>query len=235
MIEELDTTTVRGSLAARLRDAVQKRWPADVQAIGLCGSMAHGDDNDGSDINLVVVTYRPKTGPKPALRKVDGIPVELRVTTGEEGLGQARALTPRWPLQADQYITTFPLHDPQKWFTDQREAHLSLLAEARPIEFTGMARHDWAVASGAHTRAVRLAQWFDTDAALILMAEARLHAALVTGLLTRTHFRNAADAVRRTGLASADTQELGAILKYQGEELGARGRPVDGALGALFD
>ncbi|BBH64305.1 hypothetical protein ACTI_09900 [Actinoplanes sp. OR16] len=235
MIDELDTTSVRGSLAIRLRDAVQHRWPAEVQAVGVRGSVAHGDDVDSSDINMVVVTYRPKTGPKPTRRRVDGVPVSLAVITGEEGLGQARALTPQWPLVADGYLTTFPLYDPQDWFTDQREAHLTLLSEARPVEFTREARHNWALASGAHARAVRLTQWYDTDAAMVLMAEARVHAALVAGLITRTYFRNEADAVKRTGVAMADMQELDAILKYQAEELTARGRPVDGTLGELFD
>ena len=60
-----------------------------------------------------------------------------------------------------------------------------------------------------------------------MIAESRLHVALVTGLLTRTYFRNAADAVRRTGVAGADMQELGAVLKEQAGELSARGQPVD--------
>jgi predicted nucleotidyltransferase len=232
---ELDTTTPRGSLATRLCDAVQERWRAEVQAIGLCGSMAHGDDTDSSDVNLVVVTARPRTGPAPAMRKVDGIPVDLRVMTAEDGLGQARLLTTHWPLQADTYLTTFALHDPREWFKVRREAHLGLLAEARPAEFTGLARQHWAIADGAHARAVRFAQCYDTDAAMILMSEARLHAALVAGFLTRTYFRNTADAVKHTGVATADMRELGAILQYQAEELTARGRPVDGRLGALFD
>ena len=41
-----------------------------------------------------------------------------------------------------------------------------------------------------------------------MIAEARLHAAMVAGLLSRTYFRNRADAVKRTGLAGADMQEL---------------------------
>ena len=235
VIDDLGTSTARGALAVRLRDVIQHRWSAEVLAIGLRGSVAHGDDTESSDVNLVVVTYRPKTGPKPTLRKVDGIAVDLRVVTSEDGLGQARRLTPEWPLIADGFITTFPLFDPKDWFTDQREAHLDLLAEARPIEFTRVARHDWEVANGAHARASRMAQWYDTDAAMVLMAEARVHAALVAGLLTRTYFRSAADAVRRTGMAAADMRELDAILRYQAEELTARGRPVDGTLGELFD
>ncbi|MEV6298701.1 nucleotidyltransferase domain-containing protein [Actinoplanes sp. NPDC051861] len=235
MIDGIDTTTVRGSLAVRLRDVIQHRWAADVQAIGVHGSVAHGDDSESSDVNLVVVTFRPRTGPRPTLRKVDGVPVQLRVMGAEEAMGQSRVLTPRWPLLADGLISNFPLYDPKDWFADQREAHLTLLAEARPVEFSQLARHNWAIANGAHARAVRLAQWYDTDAALVLMAEARLHAAMVTGLLTRTYFRNEADAVKRTGLAAADMQELSAILNYQAEELAARGRPVDGTLSALFD
>jgi predicted nucleotidyltransferase len=88
VIVELDTTMPRGSLAIRLRDAVQERWSAEVQSIGLCGSMAHGDDTESSDVNLVVITFRPRTGPKPARRIVDGIPVDMRVTTAEEGLAR---------------------------------------------------------------------------------------------------------------------------------------------------
>ncbi|WP_250001691.1 nucleotidyltransferase domain-containing protein [Actinoplanes sp. M2I2] len=233
--DEIDFTSPRGRLAVRLRDVIERRWPAEVQAIGVHGSLAHGDDHDGSDVNLTVITYRPGAGPRPALRKVDGILVDLRVVTAEEGLRQARELTPRWPLQAEQYVTTRPLHDPRGWFARQRDAHLGRLAETRPLEFSGLARHDWEIASAAHGRAVRLAEWYETDAALVMIADSRLHAALVTGLLTRTYFRNPADAVRRTGVAGADVQELGAVLKQQAEELTARGKPVDGNVALLFE
>jgi predicted nucleotidyltransferase len=233
--DEIDVTSARGRLATRLGDVIQHRWSADVQAIGVHGSLAHGDDNDSSDVNLLVVTYRAGAGPRPALRRVDGILVDLDVVTGDEGLRRARQLTPRWPLDADRYVTTRALHDPRGWFGTLRNTHLGRLAEARPPEFSALARHNWEVASAAHARAVRLAGWYETDAALILIAEARVHAALVAGFLTRTYFRNTADAVRRTGLAGADMQELAAVLKQQAEELTARGRPVDGAVALLFE
>jgi predicted nucleotidyltransferase len=220
--EEIDVTTARGDLAVRLSELVQRRWSADVQAVGVHGSLAHGDDQDGSDVNLLVVTYRSGSGPQAALRKV-------------EGLRRARELTPRWPLEADRFVTTRALHDPGGWFGKQRDVHLARLAEARPPEFTGLARHNWEMASAAHGRAVRLAEWYETDAALVMIAESRLRTALVAGFLTRTYFRNAADAVKRTGMAAADIQELAAVLKTQADELTARGRPVDGALNALFD
>jgi len=233
--DEIDVASPRGYLAVRLRDVIQHRWSAEVQAIGVHGSLAHGDDSDSSDVNLLVVTYRPNHGPHPTLRRVDGILVDLTVVAGEEGLRQARELTPRWPLIADRYMTTRSLFDPHCWFASQRDAHLGKLAETRPGEFSALARRNWCVASAAHTRAVRLAERYDTDAALLLIAEARLHAAMVAGLLGRTYFRNRADAVRRTGLAAADMQELGAVLRAQAEDLTARGRPVDGNLAALFE
>jgi predicted nucleotidyltransferase len=232
--DEVDVTGPRGYLAVRLRDVILARWSADVHAIGVHGSLAHGDDTDGSDVNLVVVTFR-QTGPRPALRKVDGILVDLTVINADEGLRRARELTPRWPLVADRYVTTKSLSDPHGWFAAQRDAHLGKLAETRPAEFSGLARRNWCVASAAHARAVRLAEWYETDAALVLIAEARLHAAMVAGLLSRTYFRNRADAVKRTGLAGADMTELGAVLKQQAEELTARGRPVDGSLKDLFE
>jgi len=204
--EEIDIASPRGRLAVRLGEAIERRWPAEVQAIGVHGSLAHGDDHHGSDVNLLVVTYRAGAGPRPALRRVDGTLVDLEVVTAEEGLRRARELTSRWPLEADRYVTTRALRDPNGWFARLRDTHLA-----------------------------RLAEWYETDAALVLLAEARLHAAMVTGLLSRTYFRNRADAVKRTGLAGADMTELGAVLKAQADDLTARGRPVDGPLSALFE
>jgi len=233
--DEIDLANPRWYLATRLRDVLLRRWSAEIRAVGVHGSMAHGDDSEQSDINLLVVTYRQGAGPRPTLRRVDGILVDLSVVTGDDGLRRARELTPRWPLEADRYLTVRDLYDPRGWFGSQRDGHLAKLAETRPGEFSGLARRNWCVASAAHARAVRLAEWYDTDAALVLMAEARLHAAMVTGLLSRTYFRNRADAVKRTGFAGADMTELGAVLKSQAEELTARGRPVDGPLGAIFE
>jgi predicted nucleotidyltransferase len=233
--DEIDVASPRGYLAVRLRDVIEHRWSAEVQAIGVHGSLAHGDDSDGSDVNLVVVTYRPGAGPRPALRRIDGILVELTVFTGDEGMRRARELTPRWPLVADRFLSTRTLSDPRGWFAAQRDAHLAKLAETRPAEFTALARQNWCIASAAHARAVRLAEWYETEAALVLIAEARLHAAMVAGLLSRTYFRNRADAVKRTGLARTDMQELGSILKAQADDITARGKPVDGNLAAFFN
>jgi predicted nucleotidyltransferase len=232
--DEIDMTTPRWLLARKLSEAILRKWSAEVHAIGLHGSLPRGEDTDASDVNLVVVTYGKGGGPRTALRRVDGILVDLRVSSAESALRQARELTPRWPLDAERWTGVRELYDPQGRLAALRDVHLARLAEARPGEFNNLARVNWCAASASHARAVRLAGWYETETALVLMAQARLHAALVTGLLTRTYFRSEADAVRRTELAGADMTELADVLRKQAEELTARGKPVDGPMEALL-
>jgi hypothetical protein len=224
----------RWTLAGRIAEAARRRYPAEVLAVGVHGALAHGDDTDTSDVDLVVVTYRPRTGPRPVARRVDGILVDLGVVGADDHLEHARTLSTSWPLLADRYLTTRALHDPSGWLPRLRDAHLARLADASAAEFTTLAREAWARGASAHARATRLAEFYATDAALLLLGESRLAAALVTGLLSRTYFRTSADAVQRTGVAGADMAELGGILRTQAEDLARRGRPVDATVPDLF-
>ena len=224
----------RWTVAERVADEARRRYPADVLAVGAQGALAHGDDADTSDVELVVITYRAGVGPRPVTRRLDGVLVDLAVVGADEYLRHARTLSTSWPLAADRYLHTKAIYDPTGWLPLLRDAHLGRLAEARPAEFTALAREAWCRGFSAHNRAIRLAQWYETDAALLLIGETRLAAATVVGLLTRTYFRTSAQAVIRTGLAGADMTELGSVLRDQAEELAARGRPVDGSLTDLF-
>ncbi|BCJ57876.1 nucleotidyltransferase domain-containing protein [Micromonospora endophytica] len=226
----------RWAVAERVAEAARRRFPADVLAVAVHGPLAHGDDDGGGDgeVGLLIVTYRPDTGPPSTTRRVDGVLVSLTVVAAEERLRQARRLTSRWPLTADRYVTTRALHDPTGWLRTLRDEHLGRLARARPVEFTTAARIAWYRGSAAHARAARLAAWYETDQALLMLAEARLAAATVNGLLTRTYFRDPGDAIRRTGLAGADMTEVGAVLARQSADLAARGRPVDATIHDLL-
>ncbi|MEV1328961.1 nucleotidyltransferase domain-containing protein [Micromonospora costi] len=226
----------RWAVAERVAEAAQRRFRADVLAIAVHGPLAHGDDDGGGDgeLGLLVVTYRPDTGPPAAARRVDGVLVDLTVAGADDYLRQARLIGPLWPLTADRYVTTRPLHDPTGWLRTLRDEHLGRLARARPAEFSAAARRAWYRAWAAHARAARLAEWYETDQALLMLGEARLAAATVNGLLSRTYFRDPGDAVRRTGLAGADMTEVGAVLARQAEELTARGQPVDGTVDDLL-
>lgn len=224
----------RGRLAAELARRVQRRWRAEVLAIGVHGSLAHDDERDGTDIDVIVVTYRSGTGPRPTLRRVDGHIVDLGVMAQHDLLAQAKTLTTRWPLVADRYLHTRPLVDETGWHSALRDTHLGRLAEATPREFTTLAREAWCDAWSLLARAIQSGQWHDEDGALLLLAEARIGAAITEGLLTRTYFRSTADASHRAGVAGLDLVELRDRLNQQAAELAKRGRPVDGTFDDLW-
>jgi Nucleotidyltransferase domain len=225
----------RWEVAERVADAVLERYRDEVHAIGVHGSLAHGDDTDDSDVDLVVVTRHVGAGPRPSSRRVDGVIVECGVISMDEYLELACALTTTWPLAADQYVTTKPIFDPDGWHDRLRDTHLGRLAQADRQEFTALAREAWGPAATTLARALRLAGWYDTDGALLTLGEARLAAALVDGLLTRTYFRSSAEAVRRTGLGAAAPAELRRRLGEQAEELANRGQPVDARPAEIAD
>jgi hypothetical protein len=224
----------RWTLAEEVTDAVRRRFSADVLAIGVHGVVAHGDDTEDSDLDLVVVTDRPGTGPRPATRRVNGSIVDLGVISAPEYLVHARTLSTGWPLAADQYLTTRPTYDPDDWYLRLRDTHLSRLAEAGSGEFSALAMQAWYRAYSAIGRARQLAGWYEADAGLVALSDARVGAAVVDGLLTRTYFRDDADAVRRTGIAGMGVSDLGDRLTAQAETLARRGRPVDGTITDLF-
>jgi hypothetical protein len=217
-------------VAERVSDGLRERWGSDLQAIGLHGALAHGDDSDISDVEMVVVTRRPGTGPAPGTRRIDGVIVDVGVITADEYLRHARTLTTSWPLVADQYLTVKPLHDPDAWLPRLRDVHLTRLAQTEGRVFAALAREAWCRATIAHGKARRMAEWYETEAAMVVLAEARVAVAVVDGLLTRTYFRNSADVVRRAGVASSHIYELGERLTAQATELARRGRPVDGGV-----
>jgi hypothetical protein len=221
----------RWALAEQIAEAARRRFPADILAIG---PLAHGDDTENGDVELIVVTFRPGVGPWPVTRRVDGTMVDLDVFGSDEYLRQARTLSTSSPLTADRYVTTKPLHDPTRWLDKLRDTHLGRLAQAREAEFATLAREAWYRGFSAHARAVRLAEGHQTEAALLMLGEARLATATVIGLLTRTYFRSNADAVIRTGIAGTDITELNEVLRNQAAELADRGRPVDSMVADFF-
>lgn len=224
----------RERIAAQLASRIQRRWRAEVLAIGVHGSLAHGDDRNGSDIDLIVVTYRAGTGPTPALRRIDGHIVDLGVIAQHDLLAQARTLTTRWPLVADRYLHLRPLVDETNWLAGLRDAHLGRLAEATPREFSGLAMQAWCDSWSLLQRAIRCGQWHDEDGALLLLSEARTATAITEGLLSRTYFRSTVEATRRAAVVGLDLVELRDRLDQQAAELAKRGRSVDSSVDDLF-
>lgn len=228
------TDSTRWQVAQAVSDAVRRRYGAQVMAVGVHGALAHGDDTEYSDVDLVVVTYQSDAGPRPARRRVDGVLVDLGVIGAEEYLHHARTLSTSWPLVADQYLTTRPIHDPYGWHRELRDTHLARLAEAGGREFATLAREAWCEARARYEEAAGYATWYDTDSAVLVLSEARTATAVVQGLLQRTYFRGSADAVRRAGLGEASLPDVAALLAAQADELAEAGRPVDATIDALL-
>lgn len=224
----------RWRVAEAVSDAVRRRYAGQVMAVGAHGSLAHGDGTAQRDVDLVVVTYRPGTGPRPGSRRIDGVVVDLGVIGADEYLRHARTLSTSWPLAADQYLTTAPIYDPNGWHRQLRDVHLARLAEATGREFATLAREAWCEAKVLHDQAARLAEWYDTDGAVLVLAQARIATAVVQGLLQRTYFRGSADAVRRVGLGDAGITAVAERLTVQAEDLAGRRRPVDGSVEDLL-
>jgi len=88
----------RWDLACRAADAILDRWKEDIHAIGVHGSLAHGDDDENSDIDFVVVTRQRGQGPAPVSRRIDGIVFDLGVISADDYLREAQNLTRSWPL-----------------------------------------------------------------------------------------------------------------------------------------
>ncbi len=202
--------------------------------MGVHGALAHGDDSEYSDVNIVVVTYQHSSGPRPGRRRIDGVVVDLGVIGSHEYLQHARTLSTSWPLTADQYLTTTPIYDPNGWHRELRDTHLARLAEASGREFATLAREAWLTARTRYDESARLAEWYDTDGAVLVLGEARTAVAVVEGLLHRTYFRGSADAVRRASLGDAGITAVADRLASQADELACRGRPVDGSVDDLL-
>ncbi|HEX3731788.1 MAG TPA: hypothetical protein VHU91_02550 [Mycobacteriales bacterium] len=222
------------TLAQEIAGSVCHRHPAEIMAVGGHGRLTHDDERDNTDLQLVVITYRPQQSVRSTAREIDRTLVEVEVVTAENYLARARTLTVNWPLLADRYLYTVPLHDEVGWHRRLRDTHIARLAEAPGTEFTVLARESWCRASSYFRRAQWHSERFDADRALLLLAEARIATAVTEGLLTRTYFRSAADAAKRTALAGADLESVGTRIESHAEELAKRGRPVVGTVSDLF-
>lgn len=224
----------RWAIAEQVGHALRQEWGSRLLAVGVHGALAHGDDDDGASVDIVAVTRKPYANAPSGARRIDGVIVDLSMISEPEYLRHACTLTTSWPLLADRYISTRAVIDPDGWFAELRNTHLAFLAQIDDGAFASLAREAWCRAQSAQIHARRLAERHEHEASMAILGEARLAAALVHGLLTRTYYRNRADAVRRARVATANVYDLGERLIRFAQDLAARGRPVDGDIADLI-
>lgn len=184
------TNEERLALARELaRRLLARHGERAIAAIGLHGA--------APSIELAVVTADPAVEiPERALRLGDGeVVVEIAVIGEDAYLHEAAQIGPLWPLVSDQYRNQVPLHDPDGFFHKLRHVHEAAVSSASDWVFAAAAGYDLVqlIAWEARARAAELAG--DLTAALLAAKEGALLAALVAGLLTRTAYRDQADAL----------------------------------------
>jgi hypothetical protein len=185
-------------LTARLLD---RHGAEALVAVGLHGSVAHGDDRDQSDLDLAVVTAGPEVEvPDRALRH-RGVVVDLAAITAEAYLQEATQVGPTWPLAADQYVNHLPLHDPGGFFHQLEHAHQAAMEAAPDEAFLAAAGYDLVQLLAWESRARSAELHGDLPGAMLAVKEAALLAALVIGLASRTAYRDAAHALTTAALA----------------------------------
>lgn len=218
----------RWRIAREISEEVLRECGEDVHAIGVHGSLAHGDDDEFSDIDLVVVTEKPVDGLPSVVRRVEGIIVDFGVTTRTDYMEAAKTLTRKWPLDADQYLTTRSLHDPHHWHDKLREAHQSMLEGAKTREFLECAREATLAALANAQKARREeARRGSTGVVAQYVGSAAVEVALAEGLMSRSYYRSSGDALRRNKLDHASLSELLERLKVLEGRLEEEGIRLD--------
>ncbi|HKE99398.1 MAG TPA: hypothetical protein VKG45_10765 [Actinomycetes bacterium] len=172
-----------------------------ILAVGLHGSVARGDDDGGSGLDLAVVTARADLAVPDRTLRHRGIVVDLGAITGEGYLAEAAQIGPAWPLAHDQYVHNLPLHDPTGFFPRLRETHEQAVRHAGDDAFAAAAGSTLAQALDHQARARRALAADDPALALFAVREAAVLAAMFLGLVARAAYRNLAHALQAAGTA----------------------------------
>jgi predicted nucleotidyltransferase len=172
-------------------------------AVGVHGSVARGDDHDGSDLDLAVVTAGPEVQAPDRFLAYQGTVVDLATITADAYLEEAGTIGPAWPLAADQYVHQLALHDPGGFFHKLRHVHETAVEQAGADAFLAAAGYDLVQLLAWQAKAEDAERAGDLPGTLVAVKEAAVLAALVVGLLARTPYRNLGHALRATAAAGA--------------------------------
>lgn len=94
-------------MAKALTGTLAKKYK-DIVFIGVYGSVARGDDDSYSDIDLLVVTGKRKLGIRPFIFR--SVPVMLTIKTKKEALEAVKKIDELWPAEAGKYFYAKPLY-----------------------------------------------------------------------------------------------------------------------------
>jgi hypothetical protein len=195
---------VARELAERLLAA---HGQAEILAVGLHGTGARRDGHGtmaagATDLEVsVITTGEDAQVPARALR-YQGLVIDVAVIPADLYLDEAAQIGPLWPLAADQYLHHQPIYDPTDFFGKLRDAHQEAIVTSPPRAFLTAAGFDLAQLAAWEARARADELSGDLPAALLAVKEGAMLAALVIGLVRRTAYRDAGDALKAVATMS---------------------------------
>ena len=172
-----------------------------ILAVGLHGAGArrggHATAEAGAtDLEVSVVTTGEEAQVPARTLRYQGLVIDVEVIPADAYLDEAAEVGPLWPLAADQYLHHRPIYDPTDFFGKLRDAHRQAIASSPPQAFLTAAGYDLAQLAAWEARARADELSGDLPGALLAVKEGAMLAALVVGLVRRTSYRDAGDALK---------------------------------------
>lgn len=172
-----------------------------VLAVGLHGAGArhdgHGTAEAGAtDLEVSVITTSEEAPVPARALRYQGLVIDVAVIPADVYLDEAAEIGPLWPLAADQYLHHQPLYDPTDFFGKLRDTHQEAIASSPPEAFLTAAGFNLAQLAAWEARARADELSGDLPGALLAIKEGAMLAALVVGLVRRTAYRDAGDALK---------------------------------------
>jgi hypothetical protein len=172
-----------------------------VLAVGLHGAGTrrdgHGTAEAGAtDLEVSVVTTGEEAQVPARALRYQGLVIDVAAIPADVYLDEAAEIGPLWPLAADQYLHHQPLYDPTDFFGKLRGAHQEAIASSPPQAFLTAAGYNLAQLAAWEARARADELTGDLPGALLAVKEGAMLAALVVGLVRRTAYRDAGDALK---------------------------------------
>ncbi len=172
-----------------------------ILAVGLHGSGVrrdgHGTIEAGAtDLEVSVITTGEEAQVPARALRYQGLVIDVTVIPADLYLDEAAEIGPLWPLAADQYLHHQPLYDPTDFFGKLRDAHQEAIAASPPQAFLTAAGFNLAQLAAWEARARADELSGDLPGALLAVKEGAMLAALVVGLVRRTAYGDAGDALK---------------------------------------
>jgi kanamycin nucleotidyltransferase len=187
----------RMRIAKELSEGFIGRYGDQILATGIRGSVARNEDDEYSNLNMVVVTNDPGTSSSKSLL-LGPVAVDVYVVDRAAYLEDAATVGPWWPIRADQFTHSMAIHDPADFYRDLRVTYERFVEQAADQDFL---RAEAANVVQAVTWAykARSRAGHTEGMSRIAIAESTLRAILALGLRARFIFKNLTHAFRLAG------------------------------------